>query len=91
MEYVFEKLVDITEPICQEIDSAKADMTIFDSSGIEAFVTENNPKYINRTTKQLKTYASAMGFDKSYDPYKAAYSSMPSHAASNKRNQTTLC
>ncbi len=84
LEYVFEKLVDITEPICQEIDSVKADMTIFDSSGIEAFVTENNPKYINRTIKQLKTYASAMGFDKSYDPYKAAYSSMPSHAASNK-------
>ena len=44
LQLVFDKLVDITEPICQAVDSAKADMTIFDSSGIEAFVTENNPK-----------------------------------------------
>ena len=84
LEDLFEKLVDLTEPICQEIDPSKADMTIFDSSGIEAFVTENNPKYVNRTIKQLKSYASAMGYDKNYDPYKAAYSSMPPHAASNK-------
>lgn len=74
---------DVTEPICQAIDSAKADMTIFDSSGIEAFVTENNPKYANRIIKQLKAYAKAQGFDKSYDPYKAAYGSMPSHASAN--------
>ena len=67
LQFVFDKLVDVTEPICQAIDSAKADMTIFDFSGIEAFVTENNPKYANRIIKQLKTYAKAQGFDKSYD------------------------
>ena len=83
LQLVFDKLVDLTEPICQAIDSAKADMTIFDSSGIEAFVTENNPKYANRIIKQLKAYAKAMGFDKSYDPYKAAYGAMPSHASAN--------
>lgn len=59
-------------------------MTIFDSSGIEAFVTENNPKYANRIIKQLKAYAKVKGFDKSYDPYKAAYKSMPSHASANQ-------
>ena len=80
---VFDNLVDVTEPICQAIDSEKAGMTIFDSSGIEAFVTENNPKYANRIIKQLKAYAKAKGFDESYDPYKAAYGSMPSHAAAN--------
>ena len=53
LQFVFDNLVDVTEPICQAIDSAKADMTIFDSSGIEAFVTENNPKYANRIIKQL--------------------------------------
>lgn len=58
-------------------------MTIFDSSGIEAFVTENNPKYANRIIKQLKVYAKSMGFDKNYDPYKAAYGTMPSHAGAN--------
>ena len=83
LQTVFNNLVDITEPICQAIDSAKADMTIFDSSGIEAFVTENNPKYANRIIKQLKAYAKAMKFDSNYDPYKAAYGSMPSHASAN--------
>lgn len=58
-------------------------MTIFDSSGIESFVTENNPKYANRIIKQLKAYAKSKGLDKSYHPYKAAYGSMPSHASAN--------
>jgi len=83
LQLVFDKLVDYTEPICQAIDSAKADMTIFDSSGIEAFVTENNPKYANRIIKQLKAYAKVKGLGKSYDPYKVAYRSMPSHASAN--------
>ena len=83
LQSVFERLVDVTKPICQELDAEKADMMIFDSSGIEAWVTENNPKYANRIIKQLKAYAKAMNFDKSYDPYKAAYGSMPSHASAN--------
>ena len=83
LQQVFDHLVDLTEPICQAIDAAKADMTIFDTSGIEAFVTENNPKYANRIIKQLKAYAKAMNFDKNYDPYKAAYKNMPSHAGAN--------
>lgn len=83
LHLVFDQLVDITAPICQAIDSAKADMTIFDSSGIEAFVTENNPKYAHHIIRQLKVFAKAQGFDKSYDPYKATYASMPSHASAN--------
>ena len=83
LQTVFDILVDVTEPICQAIDSEKASMTIFDSSGIEAFVTENNPKYANRIIKQLKAYAKAKSFDESYDPYKTAYGSMPSHATAN--------
>ena len=82
LQSVFDHLVDITEPVCQAIDSVRADMTVFDSSGIEAFVTENNPKYANRIIRQLKTYAKSLGFDKSYNPYAAAYNSMPSHAPS---------
>ena len=83
LQLVFDNLVDLTEPVCHAIDSAKADMTIFDSSGIEAFVAENNPKYANRIIKQLKAYAKANNFDKNYDPYKAAYGSMPTHASAN--------
>lgn len=83
LQTFFENLVDLTEPICQSIDSAKASMTIFDSSGIEAWVTENNPKYSNKIIKQLKSYTKANSFVNSFDPYKAAYASMPTHAASN--------
>lgn len=80
---MFDNMVDLTEPICQELDPLRASMTIFDTSGIEAWVTENNPKYANRIIKQLKAFAKAQNLDNSYDPYKAAYGSMPSHAASN--------
>ena len=83
LQLVFDNLVEVTEPICQAIDSAKADMTIFDSSGIEAWVTENNPKFANRIIKQLKSYAKANHFNSNYNPYKAAYGSMPSHASAN--------
>ena len=64
LQLVFDNLVDVTEPICQAIDSAKADMTIFDSSGIEAFVTENNPKYVTGSSSSLR-HMKARGFDKS--------------------------
>ncbi len=83
LQSFFDHLVNVTEPICQEIDSAKASMTIFDTSGIEAFVTENNPKYANKIIKQLKAFKKNNNLSNSYDPYKAAYGSMPSHANSN--------
>ena len=84
---MFDHMVDMTEPICQKLDPHLAAMTIFDTSGIEAWVTENNPKYANRIIKQLKAFAKANNLDKSYDPYKAAYGSMPTHAASNQTIQ----
>ena len=83
LQSMFDHMVELTEPICQKIDSQKASMLLFDTSGIEAWVTENNPKYANRIIKQLKAFKKAKGLDDSYDPYKAAYGSMPSHAAAN--------
>lgn len=83
LQSMFDRLVDLTEPICQKIDSHKASMTLFDTSGIEAYVTENNPKYLNNIIKQLKAFKKANHLDASYDPYKAAYASMPSHASAN--------
>ena len=81
LQALFERLVDLTEPICQQIDKAKASMLLLDTSGIEAWVTENNPKYANRIIKQLKTFKKAQKLDNSFDPYKVAYGFMPSHAA----------
>ena len=83
LQSMFDHMVDLTEPICQKIDNKKASMLLFDTSGIEAWVTENNPKYANRIIKQLKSFKKANGVDDSYDPYKIAYASMPSHASAN--------
>ena len=69
---MFDHLVDLTEPICRRIDLEKASMLLFDTSGIEAWVTENNPKYANRIIKQLKSFKKTNGLDDSFDPYKAA-------------------
>jgi len=44
---VFERLVELTEPICREMDEALADLLIFDTTGIESYVAENNPKFPN--------------------------------------------
>lgn len=87
LQSMFDNLVELTEPICQRIDSQKASMLLFDTSGIEAWVTENNPKYANRIIKQLKAFKKANNLDNSYDPYKAAYGSMPPHAAANSAIQ----
>jgi len=66
---MFDHMVDLTEPICQKLDPKLATMTIFDTSGIEAWVTENNPKYANLIIKQLKAFKNANGLEDSYDPY----------------------
>ena len=58
-------------------------MLLFDTSDIEAYVTENNPKYANRIVRQLKDYSKSMHFDSSYTPYKVAYASMPTSTSSN--------
>ena len=87
LQSMFDHLVDLTEPICQNLDPAIASMTIFDTSGIEAWVTENNPKYANRIIKQLKAFKKSHNLDDSYDPYKAAYGSMLTHVASNQTIQ----
>ena len=51
---VFERLVDMTEPICREISEKKADYLIYDTTGIEANVSENNPKFLNSKLKEAK-------------------------------------
>lgn len=78
IEQMFNNLVDYTEPICQAIDAALASIITFDTTGIEVYVTENNPKTLNALIKKLKAFYK----DKpEVDPYKMAYGLMPSHAA----------
>lgn len=46
-------LVDIVEPICCRINAPKADYLIYDTTGIEADVSENNPKFSTSSWKKL--------------------------------------
>lgn len=80
----FIALVDVTEPICQAINPTLANMISYDTSSVEAYVTENNAKYINSCIRRLKSYFKSMGIEKSDDDiYKQAYKSMPKVASSD--------
>lgn len=79
IELMFQQMVDYTEPICQQIDSSLAQTLTFDTSGIELYVTENNPKTLNSLIRRLKAFYKD---NPDVDPYKMAYGLMPSQAAS---------
>jgi len=78
IELMFHNMVDYTEPICQAIDATLAQMLTFDTSGIELYVKENNPKTLNSLIRKLKSYYKG---NPDVDPYKMAYGLMPSQAA----------
>lgn len=80
IENFFNHLVDLTEPICRKIDPKLASTIAFDTSGIEAYVTENNPKFLNSIIRKLKR---AYKNNKAVDVYKMAYGLMPSSASAN--------
>ena len=77
---MFEHLVDLTEPICREIDAKKADYFIYDTTGIELPVAENNPKFFNTKLKEAKKLSKS---NSNFDPYKAVYSFLPDAARAN--------
>ena len=77
---IFERLVEITEPICREIDAQKADYLIYDTTGIEAYVAENNPKFQKDKLEQAKKMAAK---NPNINPYKMVYGLMPDTSATN--------
>lgn len=79
IELMFQRMVDCTEPICQAIDASLAQILTFDTSGIELYVTENNPKTLNSLIKKLKVFYKD---NPEIDPYKMAYALMPPQASS---------
>jgi len=80
IEKVFENLVEMTEPICRELDAKKADYLIYDPTGIEAHVAENNPKFLNSKLIQSKKLSKLYP---GLEPHSYAYSQMPETAAAN--------
>lgn len=80
IELMFQQMVEYTEPICQQIDSSLAQILTFDTSGIELYVHENNPKTLNALIRKLKAYYKD---NPDVDPYKMAYGLMPSQTDSS--------
>jgi hypothetical protein len=80
IELMFLNLVDITEPMCRKLDPKKADYALYDTTGVEAYVKENNPKFMNTKLEQAKKLAKK---NPEYDPYKGVYSLLPETASAN--------
>ena len=80
LEDMFDHLVDLTEPICREIDEKKADYLIYDTTGIELPVSENNPKFMSAKLKEAKKLAKN---DPQFDPHKGVYSLLPDRSSTN--------
>lgn len=80
LQNMFADLVELTEPICREIDAKKADYLIYDTTGIEANVAENNPKFLNTKLDQAKKAAKK---NPEINPHALAYSLLPETAKAN--------
>lgn len=80
LEQMFSSMVDYTEPICMAIDATLASTITFDTTGIELYVKENNPKTLNSLIKKLKAFYKNKP---EVDPHKMAYGLMPSQAESS--------
>jgi len=70
---MFQNMVDFTEPICQAIDASLANILTFNTSGIELYIQENNPKTFNSMIRRLKAYSKD---NPNIAPYKMAYGLM---------------
>jgi len=77
---VFEKFVDVTEPLCHALDPKKSGYLIYDPTGIEAYVKENNPKFLNAKLNNAKKITAK---NPEINPHSLAYSQMPEFAESN--------
>jgi hypothetical protein len=80
LKTMFDRLVEMTEPICREIHAQKADYLIYDTTGIEAYVAENNPKFLNAKLNQAKKAAKK---NPNLNPHALAYSFLPDTSKTN--------
>ncbi|MFD3158411.1 transposase [Haloimpatiens sp. FM7330] len=76
----FNHLVNITEPICKNLNSELSKIIIADTTGIEAYVKENNPKYFESL---LNTGKTAKKKNSNIIPHKFACSKMPKQTFAN--------
>jgi len=70
----------LTEPICREMDAELADMLNFDTTGVESYVAENNPKFAMLKERQATSYAKV---NPEFDAEKGRHTFMPQASQSN--------
>ena len=83
---LFNNLVNVTEEISKEINPFLASILVSDTTGFEAYVAENNPKFYQSILRKSKTYAKILAKDNpnsTFDAEKYAQSQMPKTASSN--------
>lgn len=88
---LFDTMVMESIDICTEINNTLPDddknknlntLLVYDTTGVEPVVKENNPKFINSEIKRQKQYAKYYG-NKDYNVYGAAYKNLPKHSSAN--------
>lgn len=80
IEKLFNSLVNITEPICRKLGENFASHLIYDTSGINPYVKENNSRFFNNHLKKVKRMNKGKSKE---DLFKIAYSSMPKQSKYN--------
>ncbi|MGL4373160.1 MAG: transposase [Turicibacter sp.] len=76
----FDHLVEITEPICNDINSYLNSFLIVDTTGFEAYVNENNPKKFDTLLRQSKTIGKN---NPEFNAHSFACSKMPKESYAN--------
>ncbi|MGO1528882.1 MAG: transposase [Senegalia sp. (in: firmicutes)] len=83
---LFHNLVEKTEDISKKINPFLSSILITDTTGFEAYVTENNPKFYQSQLKRSKAYSKFLkksNPDSVFDVEKYAQGQMPKHSISN--------
>lgn len=86
LNHIFNDLVDFTEERSQKISPFLSSILITDTTGIEAYVTENNPKFYQSQLKKSKSHAKFFAKtnpNSGFDVEKYAQGQMPKFASSN--------
>lgn len=76
----FNNLVEITEPICKRLSPELASILIADTTGIEGYVKENNPKAFDTVLRNTKKFSKNIP---NFNAHSYACSQMPKTAQSN--------
>jgi transposase-like protein DUF772 len=83
---LFHHLVDKTDDISKKISPFLSSILITDTTGFEAYVAENNPKFYQSELKKSKSYAKVFkksNPDSVFDVEKYAQGQMPKYSLSN--------